>query len=167
KGDLVYLIGKSHNDINSSQYLVSYHGVEQSPAPYFNLEEEAELHKVVRHMCHHGFVNSAHDCADGGLFITLLEKALAGNLGFDITTPAEIRKDAFLFGEAQGRVVVTVSQDQEEAFTDMISLTDNKFSLLGHITKGELRVDDQSFGFIEEWRSLYEGGLEKNLAERS
>ncbi len=41
-----------------------------------------------------GVLTSAHDCADGGLFITLLESAMFKNLGFDVVTDSAIRKDA-------------------------------------------------------------------------
>ena len=42
-GDIIYLVGQSSNDINSSEYLHKIHGVEFSPAPYFDLEEEFAL----------------------------------------------------------------------------------------------------------------------------
>jgi phosphoribosylformylglycinamidine synthase II len=40
KGDLIFMIGSNHDDINSSQYLVNIHGVEKSTTPHFDLEEE-------------------------------------------------------------------------------------------------------------------------------
>jgi len=45
EGDVIYLLGKATNDINSSQYLSKILGVEFSPAPYFELEEEFHLQK--------------------------------------------------------------------------------------------------------------------------
>ena len=48
KGDLIFVIGASHDDISSSEYLVSYHGVKASPAPYFNLEEEFAMQQTVK-----------------------------------------------------------------------------------------------------------------------
>ena len=47
---------------------------------------------------------ASHDVADGGLFVTLLEMAMPRGLGFDIVTDDEVRLDAFLFGEGQGRL---------------------------------------------------------------
>jgi phosphoribosylformylglycinamidine synthase len=43
KGDLIFIIGDSHNDISSSEYLATYHGVKESPAPYFDLEKELQF----------------------------------------------------------------------------------------------------------------------------
>lgn len=163
KGDLIYLIGKSREDINSSQYLYSYLGVKNSPAPYFNLDEEFNIQQSVKKLIRAGLINSAHDCADGGLFITLVEKGFFNQLGFDITTPEEIRKDAFLFGEAQSRIVVSVSQEKESDFLDMLAVTDTPVTLLGHVTKGDMRIDDRSYGMITEVKEQYETALESYL----
>jgi phosphoribosylformylglycinamidine (FGAM) synthase-like enzyme len=111
-------------------------------------------------------IRSAHDVSDGGLYITLVESAMPRGLGFDITSPAEIRKDAFLFGEAQSRVVVTVNDAMETDFIDYMMEQDLPFSTLGHVTKGELRVDDVSFGFINDVKKVYLTSLEKILDDQ-
>jgi phosphoribosylformylglycinamidine synthase len=88
-----------------------------------------------------------------------MEKALTSGLGFDITLPAEIRKDAYLFGEGPSRVVVTVKQDDETAFIDSMMLNGVDFDLLGHVTKGSIRIDDEDWGHVEDYRNLYENSL--------
>lgn len=160
KGHMIYLIGKSHNDIASSEYLYSYHGIKQSPAPYFNLDEEHRIQTALLELISKNLVQSAHDVSDGGLFITLLESAMPRNLGFDITTDAEIRPDAFLFGEAQGRIVVSVSTSRETHFIDYMVANKIPFTALGHVTKSEIRVDDVSFGFISDMKQVYDTALE-------
>ena len=95
----------------------------------------------------------------------MVECALPGSLGFDITSPAEIRGDAFLFGEAQSRVVVSVSAEKETEFLDYMMDAGINFSALGHVTKEELRVDDASFGFIADYARDFENALEKVLAD--
>ena len=162
-GHVIFMIGASQNDIASSQYLVSEHKIEASPAPYFNLDEEFLMQEAVKGLIRKGLVRSAHDVSDGGLFTALLESAMQNNLGFDITTDAEIRKDAFLFGEAQGRVVVTVSKSKENDFIDFMRQQGASFSILGHVTKQEIRIDDISFGFIADYKSSYETVLEDIL----
>jgi len=154
-GDLIYLIGASHNDIASSQYLASYLNVKASPAPYFNLEEEYAMHQVVKQLILQKLIKSAHDVADGGLYINLLESAMVNDLGFDITTDESIRKDAFLFGEAQGRVVVSLSADQQEAFVELLAASETEFSLLGTVTNGTLVVDEESFGSVLEAKQVH------------
>ncbi len=165
KGNMIYLIGKSVNDIASSEYLVHYHGIEKSPPPYFDLEEEVRMQEVVRDLIRYSLVRSAHDVSEGGLFITLFESGMYNGLGFDITTDAEVRKDAFLFGEAQGRVVVTVSETRETEFLDYMVKSGVPFFALGHVTRGEIRIDDISYGFICDWKKLYDTAIEKHLEE--
>jgi phosphoribosylformylglycinamidine synthase len=154
-GDLIYLIGASKNDIASSQYLASYLKVKASPAPYFDLEEEYAMQQVVKQLIIQKMIKSAHDVADGGLYIALLESSMPNNLGFNITSDDSIRKDAFLFGEAQGRVIVTLTSDEQEAFVEMLAASETEFSLLGTVTDGALVVDDESFGTVLEAKQVH------------
>ena len=154
-GDLIYLIGASKNDIASSQYLASYVKVKASPAPYFDLEEEYAMQQVVKQLIIQKMIKSAHDVADGGLYIALLESAMPNNLGFNISSDDTIRKDAFLFGEAQGRVIVTLTSDEQEAFVEMLAASETEFSLLGTVTDGALIVDEESFGSVLEAKQVH------------
>ena len=163
KGDLIFVLGESKDDISSSEYLVYYHGIKASPAPYFNLEEEFALHQTIKELIENRFINAAHDISDGGLFVTLVEMGLPEGLGFDIVTDSEVREDAFLFGEGQGRAIVTVNEDQEDAFIEHMMASDTKFTLLGHVTKGKMMIDDEHFGFIEQAKEVYDNALGKSL----
>jgi len=165
KGDMIFLIGRSDNDISSSEYLSVFHNSQESAAPKFDLEYEMKLQKVVSGVIENSLVSSAHDVSLGGLFVTLVECALPCGMGFDITSPAEIRGDAFLFGESQSRVVVSVSPQQETRFLDFMMETGIHFSALGHVTKQELRIDDISFGFISDYARDFESALEDMLRD--
>ena len=165
EGDLIYLIGESQNDIASSQYLASFHNVTAAPAPYFDLEKEYDMHQVVKQLIKEQLIQSAHDVADGGLYITLLESAMPNTLGFAIESEDDIRKDAFLFGEAQGRVVVSVNPAQQEAFIELLATSTTEFSLLGTVTAGALLVDDESFGTVKEANAVYQNVLHGILGE--
>lgn len=159
KGDMIYMIGKCSSDIASSEYLYSYHKVKNSPAPEFDLAFEVKLVELLQELAAGSYVNSMHDVSDGGLYIALLESAMPKNLGFDITTPAEVRTDGFLFGEAQGRVVITVPIEKEPEFIDFMLEKNFPFYTLGHVTKGELRIDDVSFGFISDEKEKYDNAI--------
>lgn len=159
QGDLIYLVGQSVNCIASSQYLASYHNITQSPAPYFNLDDEYAMHQVIKQLIQQKLIQSAHDVADGGLYIALLESAMPNHLGFTVETDDEIRKDAFLFGEAQGRVVVSITPANQEAFVELMATSGTEFSLLGTVTTGNLTVDNQSFGNIFDCQKVYENVL--------
>ncbi len=161
EGDLIYLVGECRNEISSSEYLYSWHKVKGSPAPYFDLSEEYEVQSAVKSLIQQGLIESAHDCSDGGLFITLAESAMAGNLGFDIDTDSSIRKDAFLFGEGQSRIVVTVKPENEDAFTDMLLNSNAEFSCLGVVDGNEMVIDGESFGTVEELKASYDSAIGK------
>jgi phosphoribosylformylglycinamidine synthase len=159
KGDLIYLVGEYNSDINSSEYLSTIQGVKLSPAPYFDLDKEFEMHQAIRKMIDQGLINAAHDVSDGGLFVALTEMALPRGLGFDIETDMDIRSDAFLFGEGQGRVVVTLPEEKRDVFNEFWKDSTVPVVLLGHVTKGKLQVDLQPFGFIDEARDIYMNAL--------
>jgi len=157
-GNLIYLVGQSRNDINSSEYLYSHLGVKGSPAPFLDLDEEARLHALLLELIYNGEVASVHDVSDGGLFISLFESARAGRLGFDISTDAEFRTDAFLFGESQSRAVVSVRPDLQEAFVERLTASEVEFTFLGEVTSSdEMVIDGHSFGSLQEAVKLYDG----------
>lgn len=163
KSDLIFLLGESLNDISSSEYLASFHGCKESPAPPFDLEKEYQLQELVKNSIKQKHIESAHDVADGGLFITLIESAMPNQLGFDITTSSEIRTDAFLFGEAPSRIVVTVRETKEDEFLDAIKHSQVPFTLIGHVTKGDLRIDQKSYGHISQYKEMYDNALANQL----
>jgi phosphoribosylformylglycinamidine synthase len=161
KGDMIFLIGPVVEDISSSEYLVKYHKIKKSPCPAFDLEMEYKVQQIVAYVIKNKMISSAHDVSEGGIYTTLLESAMPNDLGFDITTSAEVRTDAFLFGESQSRVVVSVTPAKEDAFIDFMMDQKVGFMALGHVTKCELRVDDVSYGFIRDHKKVYDTAIEK------
>jgi len=162
-GDTIYLLGMQTNDINCSEYLHHIVGVTHSPAPHFELEEEYTLQQTVSRVISEKLIRSAHDISEGGLFACLLESSMAGGLGFTINTPADIRKDAVLFGEGQSRVVVTVNPDLQALFE--AELKGLPFIKIGHVNAGkELIVDGDNWGYIADWQNAYDTSLERMLA---
>lgn len=160
--DAIYLVGSASNDINSSEYLHKILGVEFSPVPAFDIETELDLQQTITSLIKQKLILSAHDVSEGGLFITLLESTFNRGLGFDVATDVAFRKDAFLFGEAQSRVVVTVSAGQVAAFEQ--ALTGKSFSKLGVVNSGAIRIDGEDWGTAADWKSKYDTAIEKLLA---
>ena len=163
--DRIYLIGESKNDISSSEYLSSFHNIKNSPAPFFDLDKEYEVQDVVKQLIKNKLIESAHDVSDGGLYITLLESSMPNYLGFEIDSDDEIRKDAFLFGEAQSRIVVSVDPDKDDAFIDLMKSSNVEFTSLGLVTTGEIFVDDDLFGNIDEIKESYDNAIGNIMAK--
>lgn len=163
-GDVIYLIGKSTNDINSSEYLHKIQGIEYSPAPYFDLEEEFVLQEKIMNLIKNRIVESAHDVSEGGLFITLLESCFNRALGVDVVaTDYNIRKDAYWFGESQSRVVVSVKPTKIDSFRNIIG--DHPHEELGFVTAGAVEIDGMYWGTIENWKTKYDTAIENLLAD--
>lgn len=164
EGDQILLIGKPQNDIGSSEYLHKLKKTEYSPAPYFNLEEELAVQQLVTDIIKEKLINSAHDISEGGLAITLLESGFNQNLGFKVAAKTELRKDAYWFGEAQGRVVVSCTAQQAAAITQKAQAAGVTIAQLGTVTSGNIEVSGENWGSIGAWKEKYDTAIEKLLA---
>ena len=165
QNDVIYLVGDSHNDLGSSEYLRTVHGVAQSPVPYFDLAEEQALHTAILAAIRAELIKSAHDVSDGGLFQALTESALAGGHGYSIGTQEGYRKDAFLFGEAQGRVVVTADESQTAGLEDLLREAGVGFTVLGRVEGDDLTVDGEDWGNLLKWDRLHNDTLAELLEQ--
>ncbi|MBA3828248.1 MAG: phosphoribosylformylglycinamidine synthase subunit PurL [Taibaiella sp.] len=161
-GDLIYVIGTNSNDINCSEYLHHIQGVTHSPAPEFELNEEYGVQRAVAKVISNMLVISAHDISEGGLFTCLLESAMVNNFGFHITTDNNIRKDAYLFGEKQSRVIVSINPNIQALFEAELQHT--PFTKLGVVTaSAEIVIDDEKWGYTSDWKNAYDTAIEKLL----
>jgi phosphoribosylformylglycinamidine synthase subunit PurL len=163
EGDVIYLLGKSTSDINSSQYLAKVCNVKFSPAPYFDLEEEFSLQQKITELIKKKLIQSAHDLSEGGLFITLCESGFNRELGFTVETNDDLRDDAYLFGEGQSRVVVSVRADLIEKFE--YTMADFPHERIGLVTSGELLVNGDFWGTIDWWQEEYDTAIEDHLSK--
>ena len=104
---------------------------------------------------------SAHDISEGGLAITLLESGFTSNLGFEVgAAPAGFRTDAYWFGEAQSRVVVSCGAEQVAAVEQAAAAAGVAFSVLGKVTSGVVNVGAENWGTITSWKHKYDTAIE-------
>ena len=163
EGDRIFLLGVSTGDINSSEYLHKIRGVEFSPAPHFDIEEEVKLQQKVADLIGRQLIRSAHDVSEGGLFVTLAESAFPREFGFDVASAdASLRKDAYWFGESQSRVVVSVAASDVEAFRS--ALGGFPATELGVVTEGAFRIDGKDWGNVGDWKDRYESAIGNIMA---
>jgi phosphoribosylformylglycinamidine synthase len=163
EGDLIYLVGESVQDIASSEFLYSYRQVKASPAPHFDLPTEQKVQKGISSLIENKLIQSAHDLSDGGLMVALIESAFPKKLGFDVQSDANFRQDAFWFGEAQSRVLVTVSPSDKTAFEASLKDQSVAFSQLGTVKGSDFVADGQVVSSVEKASSSYFTALEKAL----
>ncbi len=163
EGDVIYMLGNIMNDLGSSEYLRNVLGVKLSPAPYFDLHEEFELQQLIRQLIRKNWLNSAHDVSDGGLFTNLLESAIASGLGCNIETVDTFRKDCFLFGESQSRVVISLPANKEDELQTFLVNSNVSFTKLGEVFGTEVVIDGENFGSVAAWKLIFDTTLGEKL----
>ena len=140
EGDIIYLIGSSTSPspLAASEYLAVIHNTIAGKPPEIDFELEKAVQEVCRAGIRQGWINTAHDCAEGGLAVALAESSIGNGFGADINLEitTEQRLDEVLFGESGNRIIVAVnpaSQADWEAY-----LTENlgdRWSKLGSVTE--------------------------------
>jgi len=108
-------------------------------------------------------IQSAHDISDGGLMVTLAESSFPRKLGFDVQSDTSIRQDAFWFGEAQSRVLVSVSPAKKAAFEANLAASGTAFSALGQVKGSDMVADGQVLSSLEKAHASYDTALETAL----
>jgi phosphoribosylformylglycinamidine synthase II len=109
--DLVVLLGENRGHIGGSEYLEKIHGKVAGRPPTVDLEYEKSLHKLLAELASQRLISSAHDTSDGGLAVALAECCLqeASFIGAQVKLQEGIRPDLLLFGEDQGRVIISLA----------------------------------------------------------
>ncbi|MBE9057255.1 phosphoribosylformylglycinamidine synthase subunit PurL [Sphaerospermopsis sp. LEGE 08334] len=127
-GDVIYLLGlpiqskiqnlKSKIELGASEYLATIHNTIAGKPPRVDFDLERKVQSVCRYGIRSGWVNSAHDTAEGGLIVALAECCLSGKLGAElnlgISANSDFRFDEVLFGEGGARILVSVSVENQE-----------------------------------------------------
>jgi phosphoribosylformylglycinamidine synthase len=109
EGETLVLLGHSTGHVGQSRWLEVCHGRSEGPPPPVDLAVERRLGELLRRLIGEGAITAAHDISDGGALIAIAEMALAGNIGVEISLPQVPNPAAILFGEDQGRALVTTS----------------------------------------------------------
>jgi phosphoribosylformylglycinamidine synthase subunit PurL len=164
-GNVIMLIGKATDDIACSEYLKDIHGITKSPAPHFDLNDEYALQQTIKDLIRNQLIYSAHDVSEGGLFTTLLESAMVNSLGFEIETDATIRKDAYLFGEGQSRVVVSTSSEKAFVIENICKEYGVPVNVLGTVTDGKISIDGEQFGNTIDYKNLYDNAIGQYMTQ--
>ncbi len=156
EGHLIYMLGEAKNDLNCSEYLHAILKIRNTPAPYFNLDTECALQAIVPILNHEKWLQSCHDVSQGGLLIALLECGFHRNLGFAVHNESDIRNDAYWFGEAQSRIVVSVLPADKQRFESACTVP---LTLLGEVVGNQATVNKTPLGSIVELKNIYDNAL--------
>ena len=113
-GDAIVLLGEPTDELGASEYLAWIHGVVAGAPPACDLARERALVETLHESIHAGLLQSAHDCSEGGFAVAIAECCIANPLAqlgamVDLTPWKGLTSRALLFGEAQGRAIVSTS----------------------------------------------------------
>ena len=170
-GDAIVLLGANTDELGASEYLYSLHGVVGGVPPAVDLLAERALQQAVLSMIGDGLLRSAHDCAEGGLACTLAESALGDGVdprGIEIRLTDALPTVSLLFGEAQGRIVVSCAPDDLEAVRQRAAAHDVVCEQIGSVGEigGRFAVettDDRIDLGIQEVAELYFDALASRM----
>ena len=174
--DVIVLLGANTDELGGSEYLKVVHGLVAGDAPAVDLTAERALQETVLEMADGRLLRSAHDCSEGGLAVCLAESAIQRDdvLGIDVQLDDELEPAPLLFGEAQGRIVVTCSPADRETVLAIASKHGVPARVIGKVTGGEqprfvlatrdASIDTPAADLAEVWRTAIPRLMERTHA---
>ncbi len=118
-GSVVVLLGPAGAELGGSEYLKVVHGLVRGRPPALDPDLERALQRLLVDAAADGLLESAHDCSEGGVAVTLAECCFEGGVGVDaalppqaLDGPAGVALAGTLFGETASRVVVSLAESR-------------------------------------------------------
>jgi phosphoribosylformylglycinamidine synthase len=171
EGDVVILLGDAVDTsdplqgLGGSTYLQKVHHLKTGTPPRCNLEKEKNLHNTLRGLIFSGLIRSAHDCSEGGLAVALAESCISQQAArntprligaqIDLSAITGTRLDALLFGETQGRVVVSASADDAVKVVERARIMGVPAVKIGSVGGNELVIKTTSTSFTAPVADLH------------
>jgi phosphoribosylformylglycinamidine synthase len=142
EGDAVVLLGENRAGLGGSAYLRTIHGLERGRPPAIHLDRERAVQEACIEAITRGLVRSAHDLSEGGLALGAAESCLLGGAGIGcvLDLDDQIRPDELLFGEAQSRILVSVSDASLPEFLGLASEMGAPAKVIGRAQGRELVI---------------------------
>ena len=148
EGAAVIALGENRGELGGSEFLARLLGRVQGAPPALDLERERALQHLIVGLVGDGLVQSAHDCADGGLAVTLAECTFSsGGIGVEASLPAVSglgdgwQTAATLFGESASRIVVSAAQDVVSQVLAAAAAAGVPAAVIGRTGGSEIRLD--------------------------
>jgi phosphoribosylformylglycinamidine synthase len=172
-GHEIVLLGEGRGELGGSEYLKVLHGLVQGQPPAIDLARERALIALLGTAATAGLICSAHDCADGGLAVTLAECAFdTGGIGADVDVPAEtggpLKRNATLFGESASRVIVSVRPQDHATLLHLAAEAGVPARVIGRTGGDRLRIAVAGEMAIDcalaEAEAIWKTALEKYFA---
>ncbi|SOD90034.1 phosphoribosylformylglycinamidine synthase subunit PurL [Caenispirillum bisanense] len=166
--DIILVFGETLGErgagwLAQSLYLRELLGREDGAPPPVDLAHERKVGDHVRGLIRARRVTACHDVSDGGLLVALTEMALAGGMGFEIKTDPGPRH-AYLFGEDQGRYIVTVKETDVAAIVAEAEEAKVPVRVLGFTGGDHVVVDGVAGPAVAQLRAVNEAWMPAYMA---
>jgi phosphoribosylformylglycinamidine synthase len=145
-GDVIVFLGESSDELGGSEYLKTMHGLIRGLPPALDLARERRLQQLLVEAAAAGLVSSAHDCAEGGLAITLAECSFETGLGLEANlatvrsaTPA-MNDVATMFGESASRAIVSAAPARAHELLGRASAVGVPAIVIGRVGGNHIRI---------------------------
>jgi phosphoribosylformylglycinamidine synthase subunit PurL len=158
----------AQSEFGSSEYAKEILATLWGYPPELELEKEAALQKALVAMAERGLLESAHDCSEGGLAVTLAESTFAKGIGMSVDLPSHGLPSEFsLFGEDASRVVISCDRIHLPGIQQVAVKYGISLDVIGETVPAQvtIKLDGRVVvsARVEELREAYEGALEKAL----
>ncbi|MEM0157022.1 MAG: phosphoribosylformylglycinamidine synthase subunit PurL [Thermoplasmataceae archaeon] len=165
-GSSIYIIGRESSSLGGSR-LLKFLGISSSSVPWFDMDELASISGPFLRAAGMDLILAAHDISSGGLIQALLEMSFGSGLGFsvDLSDISPARTVEKLFAEGGERILVEVSQENEEKFTQL--LDGIQITRIGSTVENSITITDLQMtvlqGVVEEFREAWVHGLDNYI----
>jgi len=156
EGDIVVLLGITRDELGGSEWLHVVHDRICGAPPQLDLSREAALQRVLVEAAASGVIRSAHDCAEGGMAVTLAECCFDTPFGVEADlasvadAPSAYREAATLFSESASRVVVSVVPAQLPALRGLTDAAGVPATPIGRVGGKRIRIAVDGRSAIDE-----------------
>ena len=137
-GDLIYVIGETHDEFGGTEYGAMY-GHATEGVPSVDANAWAKIYKSYGRA--RKYTNAGFAVARGGLATALNTMAIGGGLGYEIDLKklrgTYTSREAALFAESQGRIVCTVSKRDRASFEKIMG---TNAVCLGKVVKDDVVI---------------------------
>ncbi|PIU40485.1 MAG: hypothetical protein COT00_01495 [Candidatus Omnitrophica bacterium CG07_land_8_20_14_0_80_50_8] len=144
-GDVIILLGESKEELGGSEYLKTIFNIKSGPVPRLDLGEAKKLVDLLVALSKKRLLASAHDCSEGGLALALAESCILAKgreLGAVITNElGSLSKEAYLFGETQSRVVISVDPENLKNVCEMSESVHVPYRKIGQARGASLEIN--------------------------
>ncbi|MDC1068214.1 phosphoribosylformylglycinamidine synthase subunit PurL [Candidatus Kapabacteria bacterium] len=156
EGDVILLIGNMDNELGGSEYTKLKTGKITGDSPQVDLELEKNLQIGILDLINKGLIKSAHDCSEGGLAIALAESSISGGVGCAVNIDSNA---AALFGESQGRIVITCERSNLKAISTLLENLYIQSKELGEVGGDDFIIWECLNMKVSELTKIYESAI--------